>query len=600
MLDMVPDEDRPKLAMSNEPVVIIGAGPAGLTAAHECIKGGLQPIVLERADRVGGIARTETYQGYHFDIGGHRFFTKTQEINQLWHEMLGEDFLRVRRMSRIYYQGRFFDYPVGFANALANLGLIESAFILLSYLKAQVWSHPEEENFEQWVSNRFGRRLYQTFFQTYTEKVWGTPCHKIRADWAAQRIRGLSLMVAVSNALFGVQKAKSLISEFHYPLRGPGMMWQRFQEAVEANGGQVRLNVEAVKLTHQDGRIVSVDCGKQDKTETIPVGQLISSIPVTRIVALLDPKAPDQVIEAASKLSYRAFVLVGLIVDREDLFPDQWIYVHSPDVRVGRIQNFKNWSAAMVPHPQKTSVGMEYFCNQGDETWTMSDAELKDLAARELSKLGLVETDDVVDGFVIRQPNAYPVYDDAYKDHLMVIRDYIGTIDNLQTVGRSGLHRYNNMDHSMLTGMLAARNLLGAHHDLWEVGEKDEYLEADKKTEALVPEQILTRTFARIDKLAFATAVGSVSGLLLFLATILLVVKGGEVVGPTLRVLGAYFVGYTVTVKGAFIAFGYTFFCGFLFGWLFAYLRNLFLALYVYRVKKRAELLSLRDFFDDL
>jgi protoporphyrinogen oxidase len=586
--------------MSNEPVIIMGAGPAGLTAAHECIKGGIQPIVLERADKVGGIARTETYKGYYFDIGGHRFFTKIPEINQVWHAMLGEDFLRVRRMSRICYQGRFFDYPVGFANALANLGLIESSLILLSYIKAQVWAHPEEKNFEQWVSNRFGRRLYQTFFQTYTEKVWGTPCHKIRADWAAQRIRGLSLMVAVSNALFGVQKAKSLISEFYYPLRGPGMMWQRFQEAVEANGGQVRLNAEAVRLTHEDGRIVSVDCCERDKTETIPVGQLISSIPVTRVVDLLDPKAPDDVLEAASKLSYRAFVLVGLIVDREDLFPDQWIYVHSPDVRVGRIQNFKNWSAAMVPHPQKTSVGMEYFCNQGDETWTMSDAELKDLATRELSKLGLVETDDVVDGFVIRQAHAYPVYDDAYKDHLMVIRDYVGTIENLQTVGRNGLHRYNNMDHSMLTGMLAAQNLLGAHHDLWEVGEKDGYLEADKKTEALVAEAVLTQTFARIDKLAFATAAGSVSGLLMFLATIWLVIKGGEVVGPTLRVLAAYFVGYTVTVKGAFIAFGYSFFCGFLFGWLFAYLRNLFLALYVYRVKKRAELLSLKDFFDNL
>jgi protoporphyrinogen oxidase len=558
--------------------------------------------VLERADKVGGIARTETYKGYHFDIGGHRFFTKIDEVNQLWHEMLGEDFLRVGRMSRIYYQGRFFNYPLGFANALMNLGLVESTLILFSYLKAQVWSHPQEENFEQWVSNRFGQRLYQTFFQTYTEKVWGTPCHKIRADWAAQRIKGLSLIVAVSNALFGVQKAKTLISEFDYPLRGPGMMWQRFQDVVDANGGEVRLNAEAAGLSHENGRIVSVNYVDNGQIVTIPTDQVISSIPITRLVALLDPGAPNHVLDAASNLSYRAFVLVGLIVDREDLFPDQWIYVHSPDVKVGRIQNLKNWSPAMVPDPQKTSVAMEYFCNEDDETWTKPDSQLIDLASQELSKLGLADIDNIVDGFVIRQPKAYPVYDDAYKVQLMVIRDYLATFDNLQTVGRNGMHRYNNMDHSMLTGMLAAQNVSGANHDLWEVGEKADYLEAGKKPEVerLVPEKVLTRTFARIDKLAFATAVGCVSGLLIFLATVWLVIKGGEIVGPNLRLLSQYFVGYTVTVKGSFIAFGYSFVWGFLFGWLFAYLRNLFFAFYVYRVKKRAELLTLRDFFDHL
>jgi protoporphyrinogen oxidase len=588
--------------MRNESVVIIGGGPAGLSAAHECIKGGFKPVVLERADKVGGISRTETYKGFYFDIGGHRFFTKIEEIERLWREMLGEDFLKVRRISRIYYQGRFFNYPLGFANALMNLGLIESSLILLSYLKAQVWSHPQEENFEQWVSNRFGQRLYQTFFQTYTEKVWGTPCHKIRADWAAQRIKGLSLIVAVSNALFGVQKAKTLINEFDYPVRGPGMMWQRFQDVVEINGGGVRLNTEAVTLSHENGRIVAVNYVQNGKTVAIPADQVISSIPVTRLVALLDPKAPNQVLDAASNLSYRAFVLVGLIVDREHLFPDQWIYVHSPDVRVGRIQNLKNWSAAMVPDPMKTSVAMEYFCNEDDETWTMPDSELIDVASHELSKLGLADRGDIVDGFVIRQPKAYPVYDDAYKEQLVVIRDYLATFDNLQTVGRNGMHRYNNMDHSMLTGMLAAKNLMGGSYDIWEVGEKEEYLEEDKKAEekALVPERVLTRVFARIDKLAFATAVGSVSGLFMFLATIWLVLKGGEIVGPSLRLLSQYFFGYTVTVEGAFVAFGYTFFCGFLFGWLFAYLRNLFLGFYVYRVKKKAELLSLRDFFDNL
>jgi protoporphyrinogen oxidase len=588
--------------MSNEPVVIIGAGPAGLAAAYELIKLGIQPIVLEKADKVGGIARTEIYKGYYFDIGGHRFFTKIENINQLWQEMLGEDFLKVPRLSRIYYHGCFFNYPLTFFNALSNLGVIESLLILLSYFKARFCPYPEEETFEQWVSNRFGFRLYKTFFQTYTEKVWGIPCHKIRAEWAAQRIKGLSLIVAVSNALFGIQKAKSLISEFYYPLTGPGMMWQRFQEAVEAGGGQVRLTRKVVSLKRENGCIASVTCIEGNKIMEIPARQVISSMPITTLVALLDPKAPDEVLEASRKLSYRAFIIVGLIVNKKDLFPDQWIYVHSPDVRAGRIQNFKNWSAAMVPDPEKTSVGMEYFCNQGDEIWTMSNAELIDLASRELSELGLAEIDDIIDGFVVRQPNAYPIYDHEYNKRLKVIRDFLGAIDNLQTIGRSGMHRYNNMDHSMHTGMLAAQNIAGANHDPWEVNEGKEYLEEDKKAEAGQPvrERVLIQAFARIDKLAFATAVGSVSGLLIFLTTIWLVIKGGEVVGPNLRLLAQYFIGYTVTVKGAFIAFGYSFVWGFLFAWLFAYLRNLFFALYVYRVKKKAELLSLWDFFDHL
>ena len=588
--------------MSNEPVVIIGAGPAGLAAAYELIKRGIRPIVLEKADKVGGIARTEIYKGYYFDIGGHRFFTKIEKINQLWQEMLGEDFLKVPRMSRIYYQDRFFNYPLTFFNALSNLGVIESLLILLSYFKARFCPYPEEETFEQWVSNRFGFRLYKTFFQTYTEKVWGIPCHKIGAEWAAQRIKGLSLIAAVSNALFGIQKAKSLISEFYYPLTGPGMMWQRFQEAVGAGGGQVRLNRKVVSLKRENGCIASVTCVEGNKIMEIPARHVISSMPVTTLVALLDPKASDEVLEASRKLSYRAFIIVGLIVNKKDLFPDQWIYVHSPDVRAGRIQNFKNWSAAMVPDPEKTSVGMEYFCNQGDEIWTMSNAELIDLASRELSELGLAEIDDIINGFVVRQPNAYPIYDHEYNKHLKVIRDFLGAIDNLQTIGRSGMHRYNNMDHSMHTGMLAAQNIAGANHDPWEVNEEKEYLEEDKKAEVeqLVCEKALARAFARMDKLAFATAAGSVSGLLVFLATIWLVIKGGDVVGPNLQLLSQYFAGYTVTVKGAFVAFGYSFFWGFLFGWAFAYLRNLFLAFYLYRVRKKAELLSLWDFFDHL
>jgi protoporphyrinogen oxidase len=586
--------------MSNERVIILGAGPAGLAAAHELINRGFRPVVLEKFDKVGGLARTESYKGYFFDIGGHRFFSKIDKINRLWQEMLGDDFLTVPRLSRIYYNGRFFNYPLSILNALYNLGVMESLMILLSYAQSQVRPHLEEETFEQWVSNRFGQRLYQTFFQTYTEKVWGIPCHSIRADWAAQRIKGLSLVTALANALFGNQNAKSLISEFAYPLKGPGMMWQRFHETVETGGGQVRLNSEVVCLRHHKGRMRSVGCSQGKQTVEIPADHVISSLPLTRLVAMLEPEPPEKVFAAAGNLSYRAFIIVGLIIDKKELFPDQWIYVHNPDVRVGRIQNFKNWSAAMVPDSRKTSVGMEYFCAEGDDIWTMSNAELIDMATRELTALRLAAIEDVIDGFVVRQPHAYPVYDNDYDGHLKVIRDFLATIDNLQTIGRNGMHRYNNMDHSMLTGMLAAQNLAGAHQNLWQVNEEEAYLEEDKRVreEQRFLEKVLRRTFARMDKLAFASAVGSVAGLLFFLATIWLIVKDSEVVGPNLQLLGQYFVGYTVSVQGAFIALGYSFFWGFLFGWLFAYLRNFFFALYIYRVKKKVMMLSFRDFFD--
>jgi len=586
--------------MNNNPVVTLGAGPAGLAAAYELIKQGVQPIVLEKSDKVGGIARTETYKDYYFDIGGHRFFTKIDRVNRLWHEMMGEDFRKVRRMSRIYYEGRLFNYPISISNTLFNLGILESLLMILSYFNAQFLPHREEKTFEQWVSNRFGRRLYKTFFQTYTEKVWGIPCSKIQADWAAQRIKGLSLIAAVSNALLGIKNAKSLIDEFYYPTKGPGMMWQRFQETIEHEGGTVRLNSEAIGLKHKNGRIISVACLESDKRTEVPVKHLISSIPINKLVALLDPQAPDEVLSAAQKLSYRAFIIVVLIIDKEDLFSDQWIYIHNPNVKVGRIQNFKNWSTAMVPDPKKTSVGMEYFCTEGDGIWTMSDNELIKLASRELTELGLSEVDRVIDSFIVRQPGAYPIYDSNYRDHLGVIKSYLANIENLQTIGRNGMHRYNNMDQSMLVGMLAAQNVFGANHDLWEVNEEKEYLEEKKfKIGPLVFENGLIRAFARMDKLAMATAVGSVSGLLFFLSTIWLVIKGGDVVGPNLELLSQYFVGYTATVSGAYKAFGYGFIWGFLFGWLFAYLRNFLLAFFIYRVKKKTEILNLLDFFDN-
>jgi len=464
--------------MANHPaVIIIGAGPAGLAAAYELIQRDIRSVVLERADKVGGLARTETYKSYRFDMGGHRFYTRVEAVQRLWEKMLGDDFLTVSRLSRIHYRGRFFHYPLELFDALSNLGVVESALILLSYLQARLRPHPREETFEQWVANRFGQRLYETFFKTYTEKVWGIPCHQIQAEWAAQRIKGLSLKAAISNALWGTDQAQSLIRQFHYPILGTGMMWQRLQTAVEARGGRVWRGVEAIRLERDDGRISGVvaRCGRD--LQRMAADHVISSMPLAELVARLDPLPPEDVIRAARGLRHRDLILVGLIVNQAHLFPDNWVYVHSPEVRVGRVQNFRSWSAAMVPDPRKSGLGLEYFCSEGDDLWTMSDAELVGLASSELASLGLADIGDVEDGVVFRQRQAYPVYDREYRQHLEVIRRFLATVRNLQTIGRNGMHRYNNMDHSMLTGMLAARNLLGEKHDLWSVNAEPSYSE---------------------------------------------------------------------------------------------------------------------------
>lgn len=587
--------------MVDKPVVIIGAGPAGLAAGHELVRRDIFPVILERDSIVGGIARTESYKDFHFDIGGHRFFTKNEEINQLWEDLLGDDFLRVNRLSRIFYQGKYFNYPLKPVNALFNLGPFESLMIMFSYCRARLFPSTEEESFEEWVINRFGERLYRTFFKTYTEKVWGIPCSEIRADWAAQRIKGLSLLVAVSNALFGGQKAKSLIEQFSYPKYGPGMMWNRFMDRIVDANGKVHLNSEASAIYHDAGTITEVEYSNAAGVTKQPLSQCVSSIPITRLVKLFRPLPPEEVIIAADQLSYRAFIIVVLIVDTPDLFPDQWLYVHSPKVKVGRIQNFKNWSRFMVPEQSRTSIGMEYFCNESDEMWNMQNHELIEMAGREIGELGFGRKVQVVDSYVVRQSHAYPVYDSEYKKNLQVIRGYLENFNNLQTIGRSGMHRYNNMDHSMQTGILAAKNCAGEKHDLWAVNEEKSYLEEDKKIKEIpaVPEKVLIGTFARMDKLAFATGLGTVCGLLVLCATLWIISRGGDVLNSHLRLLAQYFIGYTVTVKGGFIAFAYSFFWGFLFGWLFAYLRNLFLAIYIYNAKRKAELLSLKDFFDN-
>jgi len=468
--------------MQTHPVVIVGGGPAGLTAGFELSENGVSSVVLERADKVGGISRTETYKGYRFDIGGHRFFTKVGEVQVVWKKILGDDFIQVPRLSRIYYDGKFYDYPLSLLKTLKNLGIFRSTLILTSYLKAKLHKKLNPgmvpETFEDWAIDCFGERLYRIFFKTYTEKVWGIPCTQIRADWAAQRIQNMSLKRAVINAVFGGQKAKSLIKKFDYPLLGPGMMWERCQEILESRGSPVHLNTEVIRVERVGNRVVKVIAKQGDRTFELSGEHFINSMPVSALVRRLDPLPPEEILAAARGLKYRDFLIVALVIKRESLFPDNWLYIHSPDFRVGRIQNFKNWSPAMVPDSSMTCLGMEYFCSEGDDLWEMPDDDLVELATREIVQLDLgVEPGDTVDGCVIRQHKAYPVYDGEYRQHLKVLEDYIKTFENLQTVGRNGMHRYNNQDHSMLTALLAAKNILGEQHDLWNVNVERSYHE---------------------------------------------------------------------------------------------------------------------------
>jgi protoporphyrinogen oxidase len=490
-------------------VVIVGGGPAGLTAAVELGRQAVPVTVLEKDRLVGGIARTESYKGYRFDIGGHRFFTKIGEVEQFWHSLMGADFITRPRISRIFYNGKFFDYPLKAMNALKSLGLVTSIEVVLSYLQSQLFPYQREDTFEEWVSNRFGKKLYRIFFKTYTEKVWGIPCSEIRAEWAAQRIQGLSLPVAVWNAIFGPGKGKdvvkTLIEQFEYPRLGPGMMWERAAEFVAAHGGVVRLCTDVVSLRH-DGRRVTeallrsagpaagANGAKPGQTERLAGDAFISSMPIAELVRKLDPPAPPAVLAAANGLSYRDFISVVLIVNQAELFPDNWIYVHSKEVMVGRVQNFKNWSPDMVPDPRMSALGLEYFCTEGDALWRMTDAELLDLGKREMDRIGLVNAVDVVDGTVVRQLKAYPVYNGTYAGYLATLKTYLSGFENLQTVGRNGLHKYNNQDHSMLTAMLAVRNLLGEQHDLWNVNTERSYHE-----EMRMPHDALSADEAGVD-----------------------------------------------------------------------------------------------------
>ncbi|WP_427966342.1 NAD(P)/FAD-dependent oxidoreductase [Altererythrobacter sp.] len=481
-------------------VVIIGAGPAGLTAGYLLTKQGKTVAIVEKDDTyVGGISRTVEYEGYRFDIGGHRFFSKSQQVVDLWNEILPDDFIQRPRMSRIYYEGKFYSYPLRAFEALGNLGILRSTACMLSYLRYKLFPIENVKSFEDWTTNQFGQKLYSIFFKTYTEKVWGMPCDEMSADWAAQRIKGLSLWGAVVDGLkrsLGLNKSpndgkvKTLLETFRYPRLGPGMMWEAARDKILASGkGQVLMG-------HSLGQLAGDGKGGWNMSARGPQGDVqihakhaISSAPMRELSRRLHP-LPESTLQA-SELKYRDFLTVALMIRSEDLFPDNWIYIHDSKVKVGRVQNFRSWSPEMVPDPDVACVGLEYFCFEGDGLWSMADDDLVDLAKREMDILGLVDPEKVIGGAVVRQEKAYPVYDEDYAANVDAMRRELeAKYESLHLVGRNGMHRYNNQDHAMMTAMLTVENILAGEriYDTWCVNEDAEYHEAgDEGAEKALP-----------------------------------------------------------------------------------------------------------------
>ncbi len=457
---------------------VLGGGPAGLTAADALARGGHSCVLFEADSQVGGIARTVVRDGHRFDLGGHRFFTKVPEVQRMWEEILGDEFLLRPRLSRIYFGGKFFAYPLRAEDVVRRLGVLETARCIGSYLAAKLRRGEPADNFEGWVTARFGRRLYDAFFRSYTEKVWGVPGSEIQSEWAAQRIKNLSFWTALTAALrLNRTHVTSLIEEFHYPRLGPGQMWETLAQQVEEAGVSVRLEHRCRTLRRDGYTITSVVVESPDGLEEHGVDGVLSTIALSELVLSLDPPPPPHVVQAAERLRYRDLVLVALIAEQPEPFPDNWIYLHDPGIRAGRVQNFGAWSPDMT-RPGTTCLGAEYFCFQGDDIWELPEHEAIALATRELASIGLVDPDKVVGGAMVHVPKAYPMYDRGYDLLVDVLRRYLERFTNLQTCGRNGLHRYNNQDHSMVTAMLAAANLAdGAGHDVWSVNSEELYLE---------------------------------------------------------------------------------------------------------------------------
>ncbi|MDD4362932.1 MAG: NAD(P)-binding protein [Atribacterota bacterium] len=472
--------------MNKREVVIIGAGPAGLGAALELQKNNIKDIlVIDRNSIPGGLSRTINYKGNHFDIGPHRFYTKNRDVNEVWHQTLKSNFKAVNRLTRIYYKNKFFNYPLKPFNALINLGISDSAQVILDYFITRVQNNKKEvHSFEDWVSRQFGNKLYQIFFKTYSEKIWGIDCKDISADWAAQRIKGLNLYRAVIDSLNlskNNKNSKTLIDEFDYPVFGAGMMYEKMAEKIIQNNGDIIYNSRVKQINIKNDKIESILVNTNEKDYLVSAKMFFSSMPLTKIIQAITPKAKESIINASKELFFRDHITVNLLIDSGRLFPDHWIYVHSPEVKMARLANYNNFSSKMTENKNETAMSVEYFVFKNDDIWTMDDKDIFKLAVEELHYLNLVDKKLVIDGFTIRETDTYPVYFIGYEKYFNIIKEYISQLSNLQCIGRGGMYKYNNQDHSLYTGILAAKNYCGSNYNIWNVNVDAEYHEDAKR-----------------------------------------------------------------------------------------------------------------------
>ncbi len=464
-------------------IAVIGAGPAGLTAAYQLAKAdGVEVDVFEASDSVGGMAKTISLWGQLVDLGPHRFFSSDPRVNRLWLELVKEDYRMVDRLTRIYYRGKFFDYPLKPFNAFLGLGVVESIHCAISFAIGKVRPNKETGTFEGWVKSRFGARLFSIFFKSYSEKLWGISCKELDSEFATQRIKKLSLFEAVKAALFpaGRSKHKTLADEFAYPLKGAGLVYERQAEGLRNHGGRLMLNTPVSKVLPGEGD--SNPKVHLANGELLEYDHVISTMPITLLVEQMN--APEEIIKNAKNLRFRNTILVYLLLEGNNPFPDQWIYVHSPTLKTGRITNFSNWVPSINNESENTILCLEYWCYKDEASWHAEDHELIATATDEVYQTTLVPNGAIKDGRVIRIPNCYPVYSVGYKENLKPIEDFLSRHKGLSVIGRYGSFKYNNQDHSILMGLLAAENLLhGTTHNLWELNTDYEYQESSTITE---------------------------------------------------------------------------------------------------------------------
>lgn len=463
---------------------VIGAGPAGITAAYQLAKAGVTVDVYESSAQVGGLARTIALWGMKADVGPHRFFSKDTRVNKLWLELAQQDYTMINRLTRIYYKGKFFHYPLKPIDALKNLGIEESLKCLSSFAGQKINPVKLNGSFENWVTHRFGKRLYELFFKTYSEKLWGISCAELDDDFAAQRIKKLSLSEAVSNAFSLLKKTghQSLVDRFAYPNNGTGMIYERMQDYIVKSGNHVFLQSPVQKVVVENNTVKGIETSKG---EIIFYDRIISTMPLSQLVTRMDG-VPKDIKAFADALKFRNAIMVYLLIEGHDLFPDNWMYIHSADLQTGRITNFRNWSPELYQNSSDTILMLEYWCYTGDEFWEKKDEDLIALAKKEILQTGLIKDKKIKEGFVLRIPKCYPVYEKGYREKLKPVEQYLDTINNLQAIGRFGAFKYNNQDHSILMGMLAAENIiLSSKHNLWDINtDYDDYQERSVITEA--------------------------------------------------------------------------------------------------------------------